>query len=435
MSDAADPHPGLTFRQFDPRADDGRDGALLRGWVQAVSRGFHEDRAGQELGRRWLDGLRSEKQSVLRGAWPTSVALGDDTMPVATFAGWDGAINVGDGGTLPLRMITDVTVAPTHRRLGLLRRLMARDLEEAAGRGVPLAALTVSEGGIYGRFGFGPAHRTREVEVDVTEGFRLHPPAGDEAPGGRLEMVEPVDAWPAVQSVFARHLAGQRGEVDRPSFYEAILTGAFSFEEQEPDKRLRGVVHLDADGEPDGYALYKHLGEREPLTVRVSDLVAPDPVVELRLWRFLAEMDLVHRLQVRRLPLDHPLDHAVVDPRRVRTTKVGDMLWLAVLDVPTALESRPWGADGSVVLGVEDALGISGGRWRVTVREGEATVERTDHEPGVRMSSDVLGSLYLGGFGVATLAAAGRVAGEGAALGALAAMAHGGPPPFCTTAF
>ncbi len=363
------------------------------------------------------------------------MAVGDGTIPVATFAAWDGSINVGDGGTLPLRMITDVTVAPTHRRRGLLRGLMAQDLTEAAGRGVPLAALTVSEGSIYGRFGFGPAHRTRRVDVDVSAGFALHPPAGDEVPGGRLEMAEPADAWPAMQSVFARHLAGQRGEVDRPAFYEPLLTGAFDFEEQEPDRALRCVLHLDADGEPDAYALFKHLGEKEPLTLRVAYLVALDPAVELRLWRFLAEMDLVDRLQVRQLPLDHPLDHALVDPRRVQTTKVGDMLWVAVLDVPTALEARPWGADGSVVLGVDDPLGISAGSWRLTVRDGAPSVEECSEEPGVRMSSSVLGSLYLGGFDVGTLAAAGRIDGDAAQVAALAAMADGGPAPFCTTGF
>ena len=52
-------------------------------------------------------------------------------------------------------MITDVTVSPAHRRKGLLRRLITDDLADAARRGLPLAALTVSETTIYGRFGFG----------------------------------------------------------------------------------------------------------------------------------------------------------------------------------------------------------------------------------------------------------------------------------------
>ncbi len=429
-----DAHPGLRFRTIEPRETQDPGAEVFAGWVQAMHRGFHEPRASEEAVRRWGEHVRAEG-SVVRGVWPERTGVGDVRMPVATFESWEKSINVGGGRVLPLHMITAVTVAPTHRRQGLLATLMAEDLREAAARGRPLAALTVSEGGIYGRFGFGPAHRTREVELRVTGGFRMHPPAGAEVPGGRLEMAEPLDAWPAVQSVFARRLASQRGEVDRPSFYEPELTGAFDADRDAPDKKLRAVVHLDAEGEPDGYALFRHLGEQEPLTAQVTHLQALDPAVELRLCRFLAEMDLVDRLQVRRLPLDHPLDHAAVDPHTVRTTRVGDMLWLRVLDVSAALAARPWSADGSVVLGVRDALGIAEGSWRVTVRAGVASVEATDEEPGVLMDADVLGSLYLGGFRVATLAAAGRVAGDDRAVAAFAAMADGGPAPWCTTGF
>ena len=94
-------------------------------------------------------------------------ALGSGTIPVATYSSWDKAINTG-GDPLPLRMITDITVSPTHRRRGLLRHLISDDLRDAADMGVPLAALTVSEGSIYGRFGFGPATRVQYVEVDTT---------------------------------------------------------------------------------------------------------------------------------------------------------------------------------------------------------------------------------------------------------------------------
>jgi predicted acetyltransferase len=105
-----------------------------------------------------------------------------------------------------------------------------------------------------------------------------------------------------------------------------------------------------------------------------------------------------------------------------------------VLDVPTSLGARPWGADGSVVLEVEDPLGHAAGRWLVRTEGGRAVVTRTD-EPGVRLAADTLGSLYLGGVPVATLRAAGRMAGDAAALDTLAAMADGGPTPYCITGF
>ena len=133
--------------------------------------------------------------------------------------------------------------------------------------------------------------------------------------------------------------------------------------------------------------------------------------------------------------MEWPLEWAVTDPRVVTTTKVNDMLWLRVLDVPAALAARPWGADGDVVLEVSDPLGHADGRWRVSVRDGAAEVAVTDDEPGVRMTAEVLGSLYLGGVGVRTLHDARRLHGSPAAVDAFAAMADTGPAPYCITGF
>ena len=39
-----------------------------------------------------------------------------------------------------------------------------------------------------------------------------------------------------------------------------------------------------------------------------------------------------------------------MEPRVVKVTTIKDLLWVRVLDVVAALEARPWGADGEVVL-------------------------------------------------------------------------------------
>ena len=54
------------------------------------------------------------------------------------------------GGELPTGGVIDVSVQPTHRRRGILTRLMARQLENVHERGEPLAALYASESIIYG---------------------------------------------------------------------------------------------------------------------------------------------------------------------------------------------------------------------------------------------------------------------------------------------
>jgi predicted acetyltransferase len=126
---------------------------------------------------------------------------------------------------------------------------------------------------------------------------------------------------------------------------------------------------------------------------------------------------------------------ALTDTACRKVTKLDDHIWVRVLDVVTALEGRSWAADGSVVLGVSDPLGHADGSFRVTVKEGEASVEPCADEPEVLVDAETLGSLYLGGAAVATLAAAGRIGGSEEAVRTWAAMADLPGVPFSLTSF
>jgi predicted acetyltransferase len=427
-------YPDLSFATLDVGKDGDPTDERVAGWNQAVTRGFHQGRASAELAAVWLEHARTDAVT-LRGAWVNEPRVGPGTIPVATYSSFDKTLNAGLE-PLPARMITDVTVAPSHRRRGLLRRMITDDLEDAVRHGVPVAVLTVSEGSIYGRFGFGAATHLRTIEVETTSKFALRAPLGEEPDAGRVEMVEPEDAWPVVTDVFDRFHRSTRGSVERPHFYRSILTGTFSLEQGGPDHQLRACVHVDGSDRPDGYVLYRHAGRSEtPRTIDVVDLVAQSPTAYRQLWRFLADIDLVQRVRWHRAPTTDPLEWALVEPHVVKVTGVGDLLWVRVLDVPVALRARPWSADGSVVLEVEDPLGHAGGRWLVRTEDGRAEVTATDAAADVRLAADTLGSLYLGGAPVSALRDGGRLAGAAEAVATLAAMADGGPVPYCITAF
>jgi predicted acetyltransferase len=399
----------------------------LEGWFEAQSRGFHQGRTTDEHRARFREHLDAD-DVVLRGVWQAKPALGSGHIPVATYSSFDKTLNTGRG-LQPVRLITDVAVSPTHRRRGLLRTMMTEDLQDAVDRGVALAALTVSEGSIYGRFGFGPAVFQHAVTVDTSPRFALRGPAGD----GSVELLEPAEAWPTVSSVFAQFHASTRGSVERPQFYRAVLTGEFDFENG-PDRMLRIAVHLDAAGAPDGYVAYR-AGPRQDghRTIKVKDLVTLTPAAYLRLWRFLADLDLSDTVEWGQSPVDDPIGWALVDPHLARVTRLSDSLWVRVLDVPAALTARPWGRDGEVVLEVADPLGHAAGRFRVVTRDGSAEVTLTEQDPDVVLGADVLGALYLGGVSVETLVRAGRVSGSG--VRTFAAMTDIGPAPYCPTFF
>ena len=400
--------------------------ARRRGWIRSVLRGFREESPSDELVERWVAHYRAD-QVVVRGAWLPEGEFAAGPMPVATYASLDKTLNAGLE-LVPLRMITDVTTSASHRRRGLLRRLIEDDLRDAVDRDVPVAALTASEATIYGRWGFGPATFTTTVEVDTSPGFALRSPADT----GRVEVLEPADAWPHVKAVFDVFHARQRGSVEWPTQYEDIHSGAFDFNGGGANRKIRTALHLAADGSVDGFAVYKH---GEDYSLSVEEMVALTPATQLGLWDFLAQMDRVKKLTFGLAHPDDPLPWALTDVERLQRTRSRHFLWIRVLDVPRALAARPWAAADRLVLEVEDAQGHAAGRFEVTTSGGRATVSPTTDEADIALTAETLGSLYLGGVGVLALHHAGRIAGTDDAVRRWAAMADLSEPPYCLTGF
>jgi predicted acetyltransferase len=291
-----------------------------------------------------------------------------------------------------------------------------------------MAALTAAEATIYGRWGFGPATFRVGVEVDTTPGFGFR----DFVDPGRVELVEPADAWPHVKAVFDTFHARQRGSVEWPAQYEDMHTGAWDPSSGGANRKVRAAVHLDAGGAVDGFALWK---PGEDNTVKVDEMATLTPQAQLALWSFLGDMDRVAKVTFNLFHPEDPLMWALTDLNRVRTTEVQEFLWLRVLDVPRCLAARPWAADGSLVIEVDDPQAYAAGRFAVTTAGGVATVTPTDDEADVRLAAETLGTLYLGAAPVRQLHRAGRLDGTEEAVRRLAAMADLSEPAYSLTGF
>lgn len=414
-------------RTLDPN-DPTTDPELLRGYLTAVNRGFHENRSEAEGERHWLEDVRGNG-TRLHGAWLPEGVYGSGPVPVATVVSWLGSINTGSQ-LLDLHMVSDVTVSPANRRQGLARRLIERDLAQAAEAGRPLAALTVSEAPIYRRFGFGPASFTTQVSVDVGPRFKFD----HFTPTGRFVHVEPAELGDLPAQVFDAWHASRRGSVSRTASFDAFVHAEWDWAGQQPERGLRAVVHLDEDDQPHGYVLYRHGGWKKEHVVTVASLVSLSPEGELALWHFLAGIDLTDTVKAT-ARVDPLLPWALEDRRCVKRSGPFDHIWVRILDVVRSLEARPWYGDGEVVLGVTDLQGHAEGRWAVRVRDGVATVERSEEKPEVTLDVATLGAMYLGAVEVATLVHAGQLRGDEDALARWAAMSDGGPKPYSLTSF
>lgn len=399
-------------------ADKGAPGyAQGTDWIQAVGFGFHDTRRSDEFVDKILAMYRQDDRE-LTGAYQTGHvaphSLGAN-VPVATFGTLRKDMNVGYGRQLRTHMVTAVTVRGTHRRQGLLRRMMTEDLTAAKADGLAMAALTASEGSIYGRFGYGVATFERSIKVDTGPRFSLkHQPVGSVESADRKVLLELA---PAVFERVHRHTPGS---IVRQDAYRQNVSGAVGRDGSE-DEAIRCALHYDAAGTVDGYVSYKFAGwDTKPYTMEIVDLVAATDAAYLELWQFLGSIDLVDRISWQDAPVDDPLTWALGDPRCIASSDHRDMLWLRILDTAVALAARRYSANGALVLEVRDALGFAGGTFVLDVSGGEAHVTEAPagSEPDLSLDISDLGSIYLGAVCPVTLKAAGRITEQapGAAL-------------------
>ena len=408
LDSVADLSGNYEIRRF-AAVSKGNDGyAEAESWVKAVALGFHESTRTPEHVATSLATYEADRR-VLTGAYQTGeVAPGSlpADVPVATFATLRKSLNIGFGRMLDTQMVTAVTVRTSHRRRGLLRRMMSEDLRLAREDGLAVAALTASEGTIYGRFGYGVASFERTVKVDTTARFSM-----GHQPVGCVEIADPRVLLELAPTVFERVHRLTPGSLGRQEWYRQLASGALGRDGKD-DPAVKVALHYTPDGVVDGYVSYKFLGwATEPYTVQVVDFLAAGNDAYLELWQFLGAMDLVERVAWEEAPVDDPLTWALADPRCIESSDVRDMLWLRILDVRRALEARHYPVDGRLVLEVLDPLGLTAGTFTLDASGGEGAVVPSAGAEQADLTLDVsaLASIYLGAVSPVTLVAAGRI--------------------------
>ncbi len=330
-------------------------------------------------------------------------------------AAWDGDQIVGGAGAFPFSMsvpggalqcagTTVVGVAPTHRRRGVLRTMMRAHLDDVHERGEPIAALWASEETIYGRFGYGRAAFAGEVTVpkEYTQFVAPRERAGTIR---IVERDEALQTFPPLWEALAR---------ERPGVFTRSREWWDLRALHDPPERRNGAgpkrfALLELDSAPAGYAIYRHqMDWEEGVTkgkVVVVEAIAATPTALVELWRYLLDIDWVAAITSWLLPPDHPLFFVLAQPRRMRY-RLGDGLWVRLVDVGAALSGRTYPEDGELVFDVRDAFcPWNEGRWRLA--GGRA--ERTEAEPDLVVDVDALGAAYLGGIRFAQLAQGGTV--------------------------
>jgi predicted acetyltransferase len=365
-----------------------------------------------------------------------SLAATDGDAIVATARAWSSELALPGSTSAPAAAVTGVGVLATHRRRGILRALMDRQLADVRERGEPLAVLVASEGGIYGRFGYGPATVAAELTLSREGGA----PADPTPAPGPFRLLDAAAAARELPPLHERLRRARPGEIRRSDGWWHMFLA-------DPDDHRGGAsarfyaVYEPEPGRAAGYAAYRIHDRWEggipAMELRVSDLCATDISARLALWRFLLGVDLIETLTIYQAPVDEPLRVDLADPRQLRLTALVDHLWVRLVDLPAALAARRYAVEGRVVLEVADpVLPDNAGTFELVGGPDGATCRRGGGAPDLAVDVADLGAVYLGGARLSTLARAGKVAElRPGALRRADAMLAADPPPFCGTGF
>lgn len=364
--------------------------------------------------------------------WERSIVARDDGDMVGTTGAFSLELTV-PGATMRCGGTTVVSVLPSHRRQGILRRMMKAHLDEVRQRDEPIAALWASDSAIYGRFGFGCA--TQGVDVTVS---REH---------AQLHRLSPPPAP-------VRLVTAQRASHILPELYEQVRSDVPGFLRRTPewwnwrhfrdgedDRDGATSFRYAVTGAPDEITGFVQYRQKEKWTdghgqgeIQVNQLLGSDPESWVGLWKFVLEHDLIARVTAPHRSVEDPLLHVLAGGRRARL-ETSDALWVRVMDARAALEGRSYSDRARVVIGLADPGTTEQSVWHLDLSREGATVTPTDASPTVTMDLEDMGACFLGWSRFGAMARSGRVKGAAEDVAALDRAFAWSPLPWCPEVF
>ncbi|MCU1391668.1 MAG: hypothetical protein JWM34_96 [Ilumatobacteraceae bacterium] len=315
--------------------------------------------------------------------WRIAVEDGSIVGQASSFA-FD--VTLPGGSTVPMGGVTWVSTASTHRRQGVMRRVITAIHDDIDERGEPLATLSASEGGIYEHVGYGIADRVRVTTIDrriarLRSEFRT--------PVGSVRHVgDDEDLVELTAPIWERFRRTRVGEVSRSLVWHDFAADQLS---RGQGSSTVGYCLLHADG----YAIYRiqnRWNDGQPAHVlHLAELAAVTPDAHAALWQTLLDVDLVGEIRSRAVAIDDPLPYLLENQRALRTTDLNDGIWVNVRDPRIAFGARAYRTADRIVVEAD------GKRWAIEGGPdgGSCTSVRT--RPDLVTTAPWLGSLLYGG--------------------------------------
>ena len=323
---------------------------------------------------------------------------------VGVAASYEMDVSLPGGAIVPMGGVTWVSTATTHRRQGLMRRVVGAVHDDIDARGEPVATLYAAEGSIYEHLDYGIGTRTLINSIDTRQArmraeFRTAP--------GSVRFLEGEEVVPAVSAIWDRFQKRRAGETGRTPEVQRYL-----FESRnKPSESMSPMAYL---AHADGYVAYRidskwqegHPGG----TLHITELAAVTPEAHAALWHTLLGVDLVGEIRSRNIAIDDPLPFLLENPRVFRTCESNDGVWVNVRDIPASFGARTYRTTDRIVVEVD------GTRWAVEGSPDGAECKKVRTRPDLVTSHGWFSSLLYGGMLPSALVAGRRMTARDAAV-------------------
>jgi predicted acetyltransferase len=327
------------------------------------------------------------------------------------------------GRSMPMAGVAGVKVAPEERGRGVGRAMMARLLEEIAGRGYPVSTLYPTTAQVYRSVGWEFAGGKYETVLPARSLAALAPADEAAAAAPKLRRVTPADGE-AIVEVKGRVHAQLRDCGPNTREPAALRTWL------DDDDHFAYLAD-------DGFLSYRWSGDTDE--IEVEELAAASPATIRAFWQILASHGTVAERVRACLGPDDPVRWLIREPARWPARQESWMLRL--VDAPAAIAARgyPAAASLSVQLDCTDAARpANAGRWTLEVSGGQGSLARAEADSArkgngvargagsvLRLGPRGLAAMYAG-VPMATLRLAGLAAGGDASADADLDCAFGG---------
>ena len=295
-------------------------------------------------------------------------------------------VTLPGGTTVPMGGVTWVSVAATHRRQGLMRRVVGAVHDDIDERGEPLATLGASEGGIYEHIGYGIVSQQRSTVIDRRL-VQVRPEFAA-APNSVRYLEHEDDIFTTVPELWERFRRCRAGEVSRSTEFHDFDFGI----------RGTGMDGMSAGyylAHADGFAVYRIKADwangMPAHEMHVAEIAAITPEAHAALWTAMLSVDLVGEIHSRAMPTDDPLPYLLTNQRALRTTVVADGIWANVRDVSICFGARTFRSTDRIVVEAD------GKRWAIDGGPDGGSCRAVRTRPDLVTSHSGLSSLLYGG--------------------------------------